>query len=205
MFKAMKNIDSAFRYTRTVSLLVISVCVVLCSLIIFKSYELAGKTQDRIYVLSQGKVLEAFASDRNENIGVEGRDHVKMFHFYFFTLSPDEKAIQENINKALYLADRSAKSQYDNLKERNYYSNLISGNVSQTIRVDSVMLDIQQYPYYFRCYASQELTRPTSVVQRNLITEGFLRNVSRSENNSHGFLVERWNVIENKDINIKSR
>ncbi|WP_234979617.1 conjugative transposon protein TraK [Chitinophaga niabensis] len=201
----MKNVDVAFRYIRAISLLTAGGCIVICSLIIYKSYELAGKTQDRIYVLAGGKVLEAFASERKDNIGVEGRDHVKMFHFYFFTLSPDEKAIQQNINKALYLADRSAKSQYDDLKERNYYSNLISGNVNQTIQVDSVMLDTQQYPYYFRCFASQELTRPTSIVQRRLVTEGFLRNVSRSENNAHGFLVERWNVIENTDVNIKSR
>jgi len=205
MFKVMKNIDSAFRYVRLVSLMIICACVVICSFIIYKSYDLAGKSQDRIYVLSGGKVLEAFAAERKENIGVEARDHVRMFHFYFFTLSPDEKAIQENINKAMYMADRTAKSQYDNLKEGNYYSNLISSNIDQTIHVDSVALDIQQYPYYFRCYATQELTRPTSIVQRSLITEGFLRNVSRSEHNSHGLLVERWNVIENKDINIKNR
>ena len=60
-------------------------------------------------------------------------------------------------------------------------------------------------PYYFKCYATQRITRTTSVVLRNLITEGYLRNVSRSDNNPHGFLIERWLTIENKDIKTINR
>ncbi|MDP3180258.1 MAG: conjugative transposon protein TraK, partial [Bacteroidota bacterium] len=40
---------------------------------------------------------------------------------------------------------------------------------------------------------------------RSLITEGALRNVSRSDNNPHGFLIERWNTIENRDIKTENR
>jgi len=58
------------------------------------------------------------------------------------------------------------------------------------------------YPYHFRCYATQSIIRTTSTVTRSLITEGDLRNVSRSDNNPHGFLIERWNTIENKDLKI---
>lgn len=205
MFRAMKNIDSAFRYVRSVSILVIIGFTIICGFTIYRSYDLAYRTQQKVYVLINGKALEAYASDRKDNIAVEARDHVKMFHFYFFTLSPDEKAIEININKALYLADQTAKIQYDNLKESNYYSNIISGNVNQTIRIDSVYLDTNVYPYHFRCFAQQELTRPTSIAQRKLITEGYIRNVSRSENNPHGFLIERWTTIENSDLSFKNR
>jgi conjugative transposon TraK protein len=149
--------------------------------------------------------LEAFAAERKDNIPVEAKDHVKMFHHYFFTLDPDDKVIQANLSKALYLADASAKMQYDNLKENNYYSNLISGNISQEISVDSVMIDINQYPFYFRYYAKQKIIRPSTIVTRNLITEGHLRNVARSDNNSHGFLIEKWRTIENTDIKTENR
>ncbi|WP_241559173.1 conjugative transposon protein TraK [Chitinophaga barathri] len=201
----MKNIDTAFRYIRLVSLAVILGLSVVTCVAIYKGYEYSGAAQDRLYVLINGKALEAYASDRKENIPVEVRDHVQMFHQYFFTLSPDESNIKENITKALYLADGSAKRMYDDLTEKNYYGNLISGNVSQTIRVDSIQLKLDDYPYSFRCFAKQEITRPTSTVIRNLITEGFVRNVARSSNNPHGFLIERWTTLENRDINVKSR
>ena len=161
--------------------------------------------QSKVYILANGKALEAYASDRKDNIPVEARDHVKNFHQYFFTLDPDDKVIQTNIAKALYLADGSAKREYDNLKENGYYANVIAGNISQQIKVDSITVDINEYPYHFRCYATQNIIRTTTTVTRNLITDGYLRNVSRSDNNPHGFLIERWTTIENKDLKTVNR
>ena len=120
-----------------------------------------------------------------------------MFHHWFFTLDPDDKVIQANVSKALNLADESAKKQYDNLRESSYYNNLISANISQEIEIDSIQLDVNQYPFEFRCYATQRLIRSTSTVTRKLITQGYLRNVSRSDNNPHGFLIQRWEILEN--------
>ncbi len=205
MFQQLKNIDTAFKHIRLFSLAIITACVFLCCYTLYKSYQLVAQTQERIYILSNGKALEAFSAERKDNIPVEARDHVKMFHHFFFTLDPDDKMIQANITKALYLADVSAKRQYDNLKESRYYSNIISGNISQDIEMDSIRIDLDTYPYYFRYYSKQRITRATSIVMRTLISEGYLRNVARSDNNPHGFLIERWNTIENKDIKTVNR
>ena len=205
MFQQLKNIDTAFRHIRLFSLVLIAACGFICCYTVYKSFQLITQTQERIYILSNAKALEAYSAERKDNIPVEARDHVKMFHHYFFTLDPDDKMIQVNITKALYLADVSAKRQYDNLKENRYYSNIISGNISQGIEVDSIQLNLDSYPYYFRYHSKQRIIRATSIVMRSLITEGYLRNVARSDNNAHGFLIERWNTLENKDINIYNR
>ncbi len=175
MFKQMKNIDSAFKYVRGFTLLVIVASITLCGYALHKSFTLVSEIQSKIYILANGKAIEAYASERKDNIPVEAKDHVKNFHRFFFTLDPDEKVIQANVTKALYLADASAKREYDNLKESGYYTNIISANISQLITVDSVMIDINQSP------------------------------VSRSDNNPHGFLIERWTTIENKDLKTENR
>lgn len=205
MFQQLKNIDTAFKHIRLFSLVLILACVMLCCYTVFKSFQLISETQQRIYILANGKALEAWSAERKDNIPVEARDHVRMFHYYFFTLAPDEKVIQANITKALYLSDETAKRQYDNLKENRYYSNVISGNISQEILIDSIAINTRDYPFYFKCYARQKLVRVTSIVTRSLITEGFLRNVSRSDNNPHGFLIEKWNTLENQDIKTENR
>jgi conjugative transposon TraK protein len=205
MFRKMKNIDTAFRHIRSFTLVVIIGCVLMSCFALYKSFSLVSQMQSKIYILANGKALEAFASERKDNIPVEARDHVKTFHKLFFTLDPDDKAITANITKALYLADGSAKRAYDDLKENGYYAGLISGNVNQTIAVDSVAVDINEYPYKFRCYATQSIIRPTSITTRSLVTEGGLRNVSRSDNNPHGFLIERWSTIDNRDLKTAGR
>lgn len=205
MFTKMKNIDTAFRHVRGFTMLVIAGCVAISCFALYKSFSLVSEMQGKIYILANGKALEAYSSDRKDNIPVEARDHVKTFHVLFFTLDPDDKAIRSNITKALYLADGGAKRAYDDLKENGFYAGLISGNVNQTIQIDSVLVDINEYPYRFRCYATQSIIRPTTITTRSLLTEGGLRNVSRSDNNPHGFLIERWNTIENRDLKTSNR
>jgi hypothetical protein len=54
------------------------------------------------------------------------------------------------------------------------------------------------YPYAFKAFAVEKLTRADSTTRRPLVTQGFLRNVGRSDNNPHGFLIEHWQVISNQ-------
>lgn len=205
MFQQLKNIDTAFRHLRSFSLLLITACTLLGGYAIYSAHAMVSKAEQRIFVLANGKALEAIASDRKDNIPVEARDHVKMFHQWFFSLDPDDKVIQNNITRALYLADGSAKKVYESLQENNYYTGIISGNVSQEINVDSVAVNINVYPFYFRCFATQKIIRPSSITTRSLITDGFLRNVARSDNNPHGFLIEKWNTLENRDLDTEKR
>lgn len=205
MFNKAKNIDTAFRHIKLFSIILIIGCVSITAYALYSSHKTISESHQKIFILANGKALEAYSADRKDNIPVEARDHVKMFHHYFFTLDPDDKVIQSNITKALYLADASAKQQYDNLKENNYYTNIISGNISQAIETDSITINTNSYPYYFQCVGRQKIVRPTSIVTRNLITEGYLRNVSRSDNNPHGFLIEKWKTVENSDLKIENR
>ena len=181
MFQKIKNIDTSFRHIKLFSISLLFGCFSLCGYTLYKSYELSARVQDRIYILAGDKALDAIASSRKDNVPVEARDHVAMFHQYFFTLDPDDKMIDANMAKALYLADASAKKQYDNFKETGYYSNIISGNISQQIIVDSITVDTRVQPYYFKYYGREKIIRPNSIVIRSLITEGFLRNVARSD------------------------
>ena len=205
MFSKTKKIDTAFRHIKMFSIVLVLGSISLAAYALYTSNKTASESQQRIFILANGKALEAYAADRKDNVPVEARDHVKMFHHYFFTLDPDDKVIQSNITKALYLADASAKQQYDNLKENSYYTNIISGNISQEIQSDSITINTNSYPYYFQYKGQQKIIRPSTIVTRSLITEGYLRNVSRSDNNSHGFLIERWKTLENKDIKTENR
>jgi conjugative transposon TraK protein len=205
MFNAFKHIDSAFRYVRGFTVIIILGCLGLCGFVLYKSFQLSATTQNKVYVLVNGKALEAFAADRASNILVEAKDHVQLFHEYFFTLDPDDQAIQATTAKALYLADGSAKRQYENLQENGYYASLISGNISQELQVDSITVNTDRHPYYFTCRATQRIVRATSVTWRSLVTEGWLRTVHRSSNNTHGFLIERWKIVENKTVKTENR
>jgi conjugative transposon TraK protein len=202
MFTQFKNIDTAFKHIRTFSALLILANILCMCFCIYKSYALVEAAQNKVHILYNGKVLEAIASDRKSNLEVELRDHIKTFHQYFFNLSPDDQAIQGNIAKALYLADESAKKQYDNLRESGYYNNLIAANISQEITLDSIRLDVNRQPYGFTCYATEKLVRSTSTMFRKLVTQGQELGM-QTDHNPHGFLIQRWEILQNRDEPVK--
>ena len=147
MFKKFQSMDEAFRQVRWLSLgsMLLSAVVSIWSVSVGLSH--AATAEERIYVLSDGKVLEAVAADRKQNLPVEARDHLRVFHRLFFGLDPDEKAIHANIDRALYLADGSVKALYDDEVEKGFIGGLISGNISQSVMVDSIWLDLNVQPY----------------------------------------------------------
>ncbi|MFC7670752.1 conjugative transposon protein TraK [Hymenobacter humi] len=203
MFASLKTIDSAFQQVKTLALIFIIAVLLLAGTIAYFAFQTTNAAANRIYVL-EGQLLTAGAQDARANRPVEARSHVTRFHELFFTLDPDQKAIDLNVNKALYLADNSAKKQYENFKEKGFYNDLIAANISLEMSVDSVVIGNSR-PLTARCYGHQRVIRATSITNRNFISECSLRDVTRSENNPHGFLMENWRVVQNKDLNTLPR
>ncbi len=206
MFQQLKNIDSAFKHIRLFSLVVLLAATVISCYIVYRSYAYVEQMQQQIYIIADGKAIEAFRSNRKDNVAVEGKRHVKDFHQLFFTMAPDEQAIESSMKQAMYLADQSAKRMYDDLKENGYFSKVISSNISQQLHVDSVVIQTNEHPYRFRFYGKQHIIRPLSVTIRTLVTEGYLRDLQiRTDHNPAGLLIERWAILDNHDINTQKR
>lgn len=206
MIQQLKNIDTAFKHVRLFTAVLIVTTTMLCGLCIYYCIQKIGEAQQKIYVIANGKAIVANASSRAQNLPVEARDHIRTFHEYFFSFSPDEKAIEDNIRRALYLADESAKQQYYALKEKGFYTSAVSGNVSQLVICDSISLNTNQHPYYFRFFGKQQVIRSSATITRNLITEGYLRELNeRTDNNPHAFLIEKWFTVDNSVLSTSKR
>lgn len=205
-FKSLKNIESSFRQIRLFGIVFVCVCTGIVGYALWKSYSFAEKQREKIYVLDGGKSLMlALSQDLSQNRPVEAREHVKRFHELFFTLSPDKNAIESNIQRSFFLADKSAFNYYKDLSEKGYYNRIISGNINQTVQVDSVVCNFDRYPYHVATYARQMIVRESSVTERSLVTRCRLLNSVRSDNNPHGFTIEAFEITENKDLQVLKR
>ena len=205
-FKSLKNIESSFRQIRFFAMVFVILCAIIVCYALWNSYSFAEAQRQKIYVLDGGKsLLLALSQDLSQNRPVEARDHIKRFHELFFTLSPDKDAIESNIQRALFLVDKSAFAYYKDLTEKGYYNRIISGNINQTISVDSVVCNFDHYPYQVAAYARQMIIRESNVTERSLVTRCNLINSVRSDNNPHGFIMENFEVIENRDLRVIDR
>jgi conjugative transposon TraK protein len=205
-FKTLRNIENSFRQIRLYSLVFAALCISVAGYAVWQSYRFAQEQRQKIYVLDNGKSLMlALSQDASINRPVEAREHVRRFHELFFTLAPDKNAIESNMTRAFNLADKSAFDYYKDISEKGYYNRIISGNVQQRIEVDSVVCNFDIYPYAVHTYARQFIIRSSNVTKRNLVTSCYLVNSVRSDNNPQGFNIEKFAVLENKDIEVIER
>jgi len=204
-FVLFDTIERRFQRFRWLSLTFVLGSSVLGCWGIYNGSREADRARRVVYVLRNGNALQAISTDRDENLVVELKDHLRTFHRYFFDLDPNEKEIKASMNQSFYLADGSAKTLFDDQVEKGYINGLVSGNISVRISLDSIWLDTHTEPYAFRCIGVQTLTRSTSITTRTIVTRGYVRNVNRADNNPHGFLIERFAVEENKDIKTVNR
>ena len=200
-FKTLTTIESSFKKIRLLSILFIVLCTLIVGYSIFSSYQFAEAQRQKIYVLDKGKsLMVALSQDASLNKPVEAREHVRRFHELFFTLAPDNKAIESNIKRALFMADKSAFDYYKDLSEQGYYNRIISGNIHQRIVVDSIQTNFDIYPYEIMVHAKQWIIRASNKTERSLVTSCQLVNSVRSDNNPQGFTIEGFRVLVNTDL-----
>ncbi|NDV95302.1 conjugative transposon protein TraK [Dysgonomonas sp. 521] len=205
-FKSLKNIETSFKQLRIFSIVFLCMCTIVTGYSIYNAYDFAEAQRQKIYVLDNGKSLMlALSQDLSQNRPVEAREHVRRFHELFFTLSPDKNAIESNINRALLLSDKSVFNHYKDLSEKGYYNRVISGNINQMVQIDSVVCNLNVYPYQVATYGKQMIIRESNITERSLVTYCRLLNSVRSDNNPHGFIIEGFEVKENKDIRVLAR
>jgi conjugative transposon TraK protein len=200
-FKSLKNIETSFKQIRFFGIVFVCLCAGITGYSVWNSYNFAEAQRQKIYVLDGGKsLILALSQDLSQNRPVEAREHVKRFHELFFTLSPDKDAIESNIRRALFLVDKSAFGYYRDMQEKGYYNRIISGNINQNCQVDSVVCNFDAYPYKIATYARQLIIRESNITERSLITRCNLINSVRSDNNPHGFTMEAFEIVENRDL-----
>ncbi|MDM1517848.1 conjugative transposon protein TraK [Myroides odoratimimus] len=205
-FKSLRNIENSFKQIRLYAIVFAVVCLIVVGFSIYKSYDFAKEQREKIYVLDKGKSLMlALSQDASINRPVEAREHVRRFHELFFTLSPEKAAIEGNMQRAFNLSDKSAFDYYKDLLEKGYYSRVISGNIQQRVEVDSIKIDFNNYPYKTMTYATQYIIRSSNLTKRNLVTSSQLISAVRSDNNPQGFIIEKFTVVENKDLEVVKR
>jgi len=194
----VKNIEAKVRLATWVAIGSFLTSIVLSVICCSYAYRQVSDARKSIYILIGGIPLQASQTDMQVNRPAEYRADIDLFHALFFSLTPDDKYIEYQLKKAMYLVDESGVDQYNNLKENGFFNSILSSSSVITLQTDSISLDMAKH--YFRYYGKLKIDRRSSTVIRSLITEGYLKDIPRSDNNPHGVLIVNWKTLENKDL-----
>lgn len=199
----VKNLENKIKLVAIVCSVFLAGCVVISMTSIWTARNMVVDAQKKIYVLDGTVPILVERTTMDETLDVEAKSHIERFHHLFFTLAPDDKYIKYTMDKAMYLVDETGLAQYNTLKEKGFYNNIMGTSAVFSIYCDSINFDPQKME--FRYYGRQRIERRTSILTRELVTAGQLKRVPRTDNNPHGLLIVNWRTLLNKDIEQKTK
>jgi conjugative transposon TraK protein len=199
----VKNLESKVKLAFAVSVGSFCAAIVVVISVLAFSFNLIANERKKIYVLDNEVPILVKQTGVEVNLEVEAKSHINLFHYLFFTLPPDDDFIKRNVEKAMYLVDESGLRQYNNLKENGYYNTILSSSANCTIVADSVIVDLTSMTFQYN--GIQRIERASSILKRQLITSGKLRQIPRTDNNPHGLIITDWRTELNKDLEYKEK
>ena len=194
----IKNIEAKMKMALWIAMASMATSIIVSTLAFSYAKKMVTEERKHIYVLDKNIPLVAVSTSIEDNREVEYKADIETFHQFFFTLPPDDQFIEKQLEKAMYLVDASGVAQYNTLKEKGYFTNIVATSSISTCTMDSIALDMNTGHFIF--YGKQKIQRPSMITIRSLITEGWLIDQPRTDNNPHGVLITKWKTLENKDL-----
>ena len=199
----IKNLENKIKLVMIVSCLFMVGCIIISLGSIFTAKGMVDDAHKKVYVLDGNVPILVQRTTMDETLDVEAKSHVELFHHLFFTLAPDDKYINYMMEKAMYLVDETGLAQYNALKEKGFYNNIMGTSAVFSIFCDSIKFDKQQMSFIY--YGRQRIERRTNILMRKLVTAGELKRVPRTDNNPHGLLITNWRTLLNQDLEQKQK
>ena len=194
----IKNLENKIKLVTIICSMFLVGCILISISSIWTARSMVVDAQNKIYVLDGNVPILVQRTTMEETLDIEAKSHIERFHHLFFTLAPDDKYIRYTMEKAMYLIDETGLAQYNALKEKGFYNNLIGTSTICSIFCDSIRLNKDSLTFTY--YGRQRIERRTNILMREIVTAGNLKKVPRTENNPHGILITNWRTLYNRDL-----
>ena len=200
-----ESVTASFRRMKSVTIACITASVAVAALALYFCMASIARGQERIYILDKGTALSATLENGDAHRDLETEDHVRRFHELMFNITPNSESIQRNLDRALVMSDRSAYDYWMDMSERGFYQRMVSANITQEIVIDSVKVDLSEYPYPVHTWANLYILRESNITSYAFESSCRLVDVGRSPSNPHGLMVEKFTVNRHEKTGTRRR
>jgi hypothetical protein len=196
-----KNIYSVLQTNRFVVITVVSGALISSLLFGWMMYDMQRTALNNSFAINtDGSVIPLKWVTQKENLEVEAKAHLELFHNYFYNI--DASNYLRNLEKALWLGNSSVDDLYRQKKADGVYNRLLQYSLVQKVLSIESQLDLQVEPYQFKTTTIFEINRGTVVDRYELISTGNLIVVDRNyPTNTHGLLITNYFENTLKKIN----
>lgn len=198
------DLFSMVKRDRLVVMTIVALAAIVTLISLFVAYNAYMQSKKNIYLLDRGQTFRLILEKNNimEDRKAEAQAGIRYAMELMLTVTPDPKRIEYNISKLKFLAgDGTLLAFVNDLVAKQYYTNMVAYNRYQNTYVDQI--NLKDVPGGFIAEVKGRIIRvaasQTYESHYNIVC--LLRQVARSENNSDGFLIEKFRLVEGGKFN----
>ena len=147
---------------------------------------------DRVYVVKDMGIERVM----DKKVMIKG--HVGNFYKLFFQI--DQFTYKNNINQALELIGSSGKDLYISYKNKDYFSKLISLNLSITVDIDYINIYGKNFPYQVDVYAKRRIYNSYGSLITNLNAQLMVYPSTCTDKNPYGLIIDKFKIFDDSEI-----
>lgn len=184
-----KNIYNVLRTNRFIVLSTVICSALTCIVSVLMVIKLHRETVNSAFVVNgDGSVIPLKMVSQRENLEVEAKAHLELFHRYFYNINANN--YKKSLGKALWLGDNSVANLYKQKQVEGVYNRLLQYSLIQEVVNIKPQVDVKQKPYRFKVTTLFKINRGSVTDTYELTTSGSLIQVDRNfPHNVHGLLV----------------
>lgn len=214
--KELNNLSKSYGFLRNLTLITLAGCllsiIVIVSIYSSGKQELYNRFQEAIsnerWILDQeGNVLSMSRKEQtNETKKLEAKNHIAMMYNFFYEFDPYEN-FEEKLNKGLGLANSDVGDKIVAVHDAQGTKNIVRMQEMHLYAIlDSLIMEVTPNGIEGISYGRQRLRKKNGEGLRHMDFEFHISILdSRTAENPHGMVVDKWNLINAQPINIKNK
>ena len=201
----LDDIQTSFKKMKylTVAALVFAAVVSLCS--VYLAFSFVNQKDNTIFVADEGYVTAARRQTDAVQRDMEINVHVRRFHELMYNLAPDATTIRNRVEQASALGVNCAMELDRTRTEQQFYTQMIQLGAVLEINIESVEVDMSNYPYIAKTNGKLYFIRSSNVAEYEFESLSQLVNTPRSPTNPNGFSIEKFTVLKQEQIRTTKR
>lgn len=196
--KSLKDIPTSFALAKKAMIACLAIsCITIIVSFAWSFYIVKNFTEIAYIITEHGQVTLARnlnTSDLKMYRKPEVRNHIIMFHDLFWTI--DQFNMNSRTEQSLHLIGNSGKQLYLTLKARGHYNAIKNQNLKQRVTMDSIRINMNSKPFRGAFFGKLHVRRTDQNKSRteNLRAKFIIQEVTRTNMNPHGLLIEKYDL-----------
>lgn len=189
------------KFNRIVLLVVIVGAFLFCAIIAIYSMGVVKEGKKNVYVLyNDSNLVRAHSTDITNSQDILMRKSVENINQLLYQQFPTTESVNSQLKRAIAVSDNSVNGAINQLKNNNFYQNILSQGMYSILLKDTIMLDYSRKPTAFVYLGKLKISKDNLSILRQIKTTGTIEYTGIVNNISDGFIVRNFNVIEDKPI-----